>query len=151
MRLEKIATNTNLQPSFKAVKATAFYRDNAYLGCYNLDVDFTEEDKIVAGKIFGMAPNPDKDEFSVQMFINPNAKDRKNNGMFIKTIDFEFDYADKALRNQLTGYTEGTPEGSRRFAQLCELMQKVTASTQEYLKDPQNAVKFIKEFFTIKK
>lgn len=151
MRLEKIATDTKLQPSFKAVKAAAFYPDNAHPGCHNLYVNFTQEDKAIASKIFGMVPNPDKYEFSVQMFIEPNAKDRKNNGMFIKVIDFEFDYGDKALRNQLKGYIEGMPQGSRRFAQLCQLMQKATARPQEYLKDPQSAVKFIKEFFTIKK
>lgn len=151
MRLEKIATNANLKPSFKAVNATAFYKDNVYPGCYNLDVDFTDEDKSIAGKIFGMAPSSDKKEFSVQMFMDPNAKDRRSNGNFVKVVDFEFDYEDKALRNQFIGYTEGMPQGSRRFAKLCELMQKVTAKQQEYLKDPDTAVKFIKEFFTIKK
>lgn len=142
----------NLQPaSFKGVEIEAFMQYPKEKNWYYMGVNFTEEDRKKAGEILGIRPNPKNKVFSVEMNIDTNATVSRTGQTGVKILDMDYDYADKTLKNVFRGYSSNRPEGAEVFAQLSELMQNATAITKNYLKDPENALKIVKEFFTVKK
>lgn len=136
--------------SFKGVELTAFYPRADVNNGYYAEVDFTGEDRISAGKIFGLRPSLENDTLSVQMFLTSEFKDGESES--IRTFSPEYDYADTKLKSVFRGYSTGRfPEGRTQFEQLCELMQKATASFKEHLSIPEFAQRKIRELFTLKK
>lgn len=152
----RISNNVQNRPakSFKGVEIGSYSKNFPIEGITSIMVKFTEKDKVKAGKILNLIPNPNGDSFSVFMNLHSNVTGKRTGKTRLKIlgIDDYFGAKEPSRSNSYRGYSEDRPEeGKSKFEQLCKLMQKATARVREHLEDSEAIVKEIKEFFTFEK
>ncbi len=130
-------TNTSLI-SFQAVKLNAFLPPSNSHDGNEFFVEFTDEDIPSAVKIFRLEPEKAGKNLHVQVFTNDKG-----------SIGFEYDMADKCKRNPFISHKKGEAKGSKKFAALRNLIQKIEPGggyedTQENL---EKGIKVLKAFF----
>lgn len=137
MQIQKINTNNQLKPAFKGVELDLINchlstpnGQNPYYSLSDICVVFTAEDKTKIEKILGTNPKPNDESIGISIgFLQRDGR---------KFIQRGWKFQD---------YTRAIPENSRKFPQICKLIQKLTADFE----GSEETLKFIKKFFEVKK
>lgn len=149
MRVEKSKPNNQYRPIFRAVGLKYFHCDNSFHS--QLTVNFTQEDKVSAERIFNVMAKPKNNVLSVDMSFFTDVSHCKRG---IKKIRHLFIDCKDAIQNPndfFFDYTDGEKRNKRAFKKLCRLMQKTIIGTESKIGPDKDDIAVLKKFFKVRK